>query len=172
VGARGDGYVEVLDGIREGENVVVAANFLIDSESNLRSALNAFGSQDAKPGARAAAVVHRGVGRIEAVDLAQASATLAHGPIASLKWPGMTMDFKVKDPALLRTLKPGQSLGFEFVAAAGGDYTIVRVQPAAAKPDHGSAPAAGAKAAAAVQPVAGARAAAEPGSGAGAHKGH
>jgi len=50
VGARGDGYVEVLDGIREGDSVVVAANFLIDSESNLRSALNAFGKPAAGPG--------------------------------------------------------------------------------------------------------------------------
>ena len=57
VGARGDGYVEVVDGIREGENVVVAANFLIDSESNLRSAINAFGSRAAQSGAP---VTHKG----------------------------------------------------------------------------------------------------------------
>jgi membrane fusion protein, copper/silver efflux system len=57
VGARGDGYVEVVDGIREGENVVVAANFLIDSESNLRSAINAFGSRAAQS---SAPVTHKG----------------------------------------------------------------------------------------------------------------
>jgi Cu(I)/Ag(I) efflux system membrane fusion protein len=32
LGMRGDGYVEVLDGIHAGDNVVVSANFLIDSE--------------------------------------------------------------------------------------------------------------------------------------------
>jgi Cu(I)/Ag(I) efflux system membrane fusion protein len=42
LGARGDGYVAVLDGIFEDEPVVVSANFLIDAESNLRAALNAF----------------------------------------------------------------------------------------------------------------------------------
>ena len=57
--------------------------------------------------------------------------TLAHAPIASLKWPAMSMEFRVKDPALLRTLKPGQKIGFEFVDAGGGEYLIVRVQPAA-----------------------------------------
>jgi Cu(I)/Ag(I) efflux system membrane fusion protein len=34
--------VEVLDGISKGEEVVTAATFLIDAESNLRAALQAF----------------------------------------------------------------------------------------------------------------------------------
>jgi Cu(I)/Ag(I) efflux system membrane fusion protein len=42
-GARGDGFVEVLEGLADGDRVVVRANFLIDSESNLRAALGAFG---------------------------------------------------------------------------------------------------------------------------------
>jgi Cu(I)/Ag(I) efflux system membrane fusion protein len=155
VGARGDGYVEVVDGIREGENVVVAANFLIDSESNLRSAINAFGSQGAQSGAPVTPMTHRGEGSVEAVDLAQASVSLTHGPIASLKWPGMTMDFHVKDPALLRTLKPGQSISFEFVAETGGEYNIVRVQPAtAAKPVREPNPAIGPKRATEPRPAA------------------
>ncbi len=44
LGARAGGYVEVLDGVREGERVVTSANFLIDAESNLRAALQAFTS--------------------------------------------------------------------------------------------------------------------------------
>ena len=42
-GARADGYVQILAGLEEGERVVVRANFLIDSESNLRATLSAFG---------------------------------------------------------------------------------------------------------------------------------
>lgn len=42
-GTRADGYVQILAGLEEGERVVVRANFLIDSESNLRAALSAFG---------------------------------------------------------------------------------------------------------------------------------
>ena len=44
LGARGDGYVAIKDGVFEDELVVVSANFLIDAESNLRAALNAFTS--------------------------------------------------------------------------------------------------------------------------------
>jgi Cu(I)/Ag(I) efflux system membrane fusion protein len=39
LGRRGAGYVEIRDGLKESENVVTSANFLIDAESNLRSAL-------------------------------------------------------------------------------------------------------------------------------------
>ncbi len=42
LGRRGDGYVEVRDGVGEGEPVVVSANFLIDAESNLKAALKGF----------------------------------------------------------------------------------------------------------------------------------
>lgn len=42
VGAQGDGQAQILDGLKAGERVVVGANFLIDAESNLRSALQAF----------------------------------------------------------------------------------------------------------------------------------
>ena len=163
VGARGDGYVEVVDGVREGESVVVSANFLIDSESNLRSAINAFGSQGAPSGAP---VTHKGEGTVEAVDLAQGSVTLAHGPIASLKWAAMTMDFRVKDPAVLRTLKPGQRIGFEFVAEAEGEYAIVRVQPAAGNTATAAQPAT------AANPAPGPKPATEPRPAPGEHKGH
>jgi membrane fusion protein, copper/silver efflux system len=42
LGQRGDGYVEIRQGISDGEPVVVSANFLIDAESNLKAALKGF----------------------------------------------------------------------------------------------------------------------------------
>ena len=41
-GHRGSGYVEVRQGVADGESVVVSANFLIDAESNLKAALKGF----------------------------------------------------------------------------------------------------------------------------------
>jgi Cu(I)/Ag(I) efflux system membrane fusion protein len=39
LGRRGKGFVEIRDGLKEGEAVVTSANFLIDAESNLKAAL-------------------------------------------------------------------------------------------------------------------------------------
>jgi RND family efflux transporter MFP subunit len=39
VGRRSDNFVELLQGVSDGEQVVVSANFLIDAESNLKAAL-------------------------------------------------------------------------------------------------------------------------------------
>lgn len=50
LGQRGDHYVEVLAGVGEGEPVVVSANFLIDSESNLRAALSGMTAASAPAG--------------------------------------------------------------------------------------------------------------------------
>jgi len=40
LGRRGGGRVEIVEGLAEDDKVVVSANFLIDAESNLKSALN------------------------------------------------------------------------------------------------------------------------------------
>jgi Cu(I)/Ag(I) efflux system membrane fusion protein len=45
LGVRGEGFVEIREGVKAGEQVVVTANFLIDAESNLQAALQAFGPQ-------------------------------------------------------------------------------------------------------------------------------
>jgi Cu(I)/Ag(I) efflux system membrane fusion protein len=48
LGHRGSGYVEIREGVADGEPVVVAANFLIDAESNLKAALKGF-AEGAQP---------------------------------------------------------------------------------------------------------------------------
>ncbi len=48
LGRRGGGYTEITSGLQLGEEVVISATFLIDAESNLKAALQAF-SQGAQP---------------------------------------------------------------------------------------------------------------------------
>ena len=45
LGRRGDGRVEIMEGVADGDKVVVSANFLIDAESNLKAALQGLGNQ-------------------------------------------------------------------------------------------------------------------------------
>jgi Cu(I)/Ag(I) efflux system membrane fusion protein len=46
LGRRGDGRVEITEGLGEGDRVVVSANFLIDAESNLKAALHGLTAGD------------------------------------------------------------------------------------------------------------------------------
>ncbi len=46
LGRTGGGYVEILDGVKEGDEVVTSATFLIDSESNLKAALKDLEGQE------------------------------------------------------------------------------------------------------------------------------
>ena len=128
LGRRGDGVVEVLEGVQEGDTVVVGANFLIDSESNLKAAVAGFGGA-AKPASQLPAKTHAAEGTVEGIDLKSGVVNIAHGPVASLNWPGMTMEFKVKSPALLTGIKTGTRIGFEFVEQAKGEWVVVQVSP-------------------------------------------
>ncbi|HNO75696.1 MAG TPA: efflux RND transporter periplasmic adaptor subunit [Nitrosomonas mobilis] len=141
LGARADGYVEVLGGLEAEEAVVIKANFLIDAESNLKAALNGFdhddhsmlpdGKSHASPATATGSetAIHRGEGSIEAIDFAHATLTLAHGPIASLNWPAMRMDFQLTDSDWLRSLQPGQKVIFDFIEQPAGEYVIVAIRP-------------------------------------------
>jgi Cu(I)/Ag(I) efflux system membrane fusion protein len=117
-GVRGDAFVEILDGLREGERVVAAGNFLIDSESNLKAALG--GMEKAKP------VGHQAVGKLDAID--GGTVTISHEPIASLKWPKMTMEFVPANAALFAGIKPGSAIAFEFVERKPGEWVITKVE--------------------------------------------
>ena len=147
LGFHADGYAEVLGGLRLGESVVIKANFLIDAESNFKSALSGFGhgSFDAvahehdvagSHAGESARATHRGEGVIRAMDFAHGVVTLAHDPIPSLNWPAMTMDFRVIEPSLLQSFKPDQRIVFEMAEESAGEFVLVHIEAAAAHHDH------------------------------------
>ena len=140
LGARSDTSIEVIEGVKEGERVVIAANFLIDAESNLKAAVGGFGhsahgaaaetGKESAPGQAAAkGASHRAEGTVEELDAKAGTVSLNHGPIESLKWPAMTMEFKVANSALLKELKPGAMVAAEFVERGPGEWVITSVKP-------------------------------------------
>jgi RND family efflux transporter MFP subunit len=123
LGQRGGEYVQVFDGVREGEMVVSSANFLIDAESNLKAALEGMRKTGA-PAAKPAAVGHRAIGVVNAIDAAAGAVTISHEPVASLQWPAMKMDFVLANPGLVAGLQPGAAVAFEFVERGPGEWVI------------------------------------------------
>jgi Cu(I)/Ag(I) efflux system protein CusF len=75
-----------------------------------------------------------GKGVIVRVDVAAGIANINHEAIPALKWPAMTMDFKVPDKQQLAPLKAGQSVTFGLVKDAKHGYVISHIEvPSSAK---------------------------------------
>ena len=127
LGGRSHDYVEVLSGITQGEQVVTSANFLIDSESNLKAALRDMGDVPAKPQAQQKTVGHQAHGVLEAIN-DDGSVSITHDPIPALKWPSMTMDFALANPSLAANIKPGSAISFEIVERGQGEWVITKLQ--------------------------------------------
>jgi Cu(I)/Ag(I) efflux system protein CusF len=97
----------------------------------LAMAVPAAAQMQGMPGMQASetkSAVHKGQGTINRVDQASGKINLTHGPIKSLGWAGMTMDFPVKDKAMLSGLKPGQRVEFELEKVATGEYPITHIR--------------------------------------------
>ena len=134
-GERSADWVEVRSGVKEGESVVVAANFLIDAESNLRAALGGLGG--AKPADSPKAVSHQATGTLDVLGT-NGAVTITHGPVPSLKWPGMTMEFTLANPAVAAGVKPGSPIAFEFVERKPGEWVVTSLRAEQAAPGKGA----------------------------------
>jgi Cu(I)/Ag(I) efflux system protein CusF len=68
-------------------------------------------------------------GEVKKIDEAAGKITLKHGPIKSLDMDedGMTMVFRVQDPAMLKQVKVGDKVQFEAERASAG-ITITKMQ--------------------------------------------
>ncbi|MDP2695362.1 MAG: copper-binding protein [Gallionella sp.] len=76
-----------------------------------------------------AAQAHKAEGVVNSVDLRNGKVNMTHGPVESLGWPGMTMDFAVKDKAILKGINPGQKVAFEVVKEGPGKFYVNRITP-------------------------------------------
>ena len=67
-------------------------------------------------------------GEAKKIDESAGKITLKHGPTKSLGMDeGMTMAYRVKDPAMLKQVKVGDKVRFEVENADNG-YTVTKIQ--------------------------------------------
>jgi Cu(I)/Ag(I) efflux system membrane fusion protein len=111
IGIETGGQTEVKRGLQAGQRVVVSSQFLIDSEASLKG-VEARLNVEPKPDATNTAPRHQGEAKVESIG--RDAVTLSHGPIPSMKWGPMTMDFKLPQRGLPRDLAAGDRVSFEF----------------------------------------------------------
>ncbi|NIM42821.1 MAG: hypothetical protein GTN84_15675 [Hydrogenophaga sp.] len=84
--------------------------------------------KDMDMGAKTApAKVHEAKATVKSVDKQAGTVVLAHGPVATLNWPPMTMTFRVKDMKVLDKLDAGKSVEVEFVQQ-NKEYVVTKVK--------------------------------------------
>ncbi|MBI3435101.1 MAG: copper-binding protein [Proteobacteria bacterium] len=66
-------------------------------------------------------------GEVRKIDESAGKITLNHGPIKNLDMDGMTMVFRVKDAAMLKTVKVGDKVKFE-VDRVNGALTVTHIE--------------------------------------------
>ncbi|APR54634.1 efflux RND transporter periplasmic adaptor subunit [Sphingomonas koreensis] len=110
-GSEAGGKTEILAGLSDGEKIVASGQFLLDSEASLSSVpARPIGGSARPPAAQPA--LYEAVGRIGKIDAS--GVTLDHGPVPALRWPAMTMTFRLGSPALARGFKVGDRVRFGF----------------------------------------------------------
>ena len=123
VGTDVEGKTTILSGLKEGQSVVLSGQFLIDSEASLKSTVSRLETTtSAEASAQAKPLHHSAEGRIEAIKPDEI--TIAHGPVASLSWPAMTMGFKPPAGGVPENLKVGARVRFSFMQSAQGGFEI------------------------------------------------
>ena len=147
-GIESGGQTEIKRGLQVGQRVVVSSQFLIDSEASLRGVEARLNSEPATPAARSAAAAasaprHVGEAKVEAIG--KDAMTLSHGPIPTIKWGAMTMDFKLPPDGVPRNVAVGDRVTFEFFIGSDNLPQLTTVTPMASSAPQAAASAAGSK---------------------------
>lgn len=127
IGHEQNGQTEILSGLKQGQKIVLSGQFLIDSEANLKGVEGRW-SLDKKQGSvKPAAQSYHTTALVEAV--ADEALTLTHPEIPALKWPGMTMDFRLAPDH--SSIKPevGSKIQIEFLLPEDEAPLIIQWQP-------------------------------------------
>lgn len=123
VGASLGDWVEILNGLKAGDNVVTSGQFLIDSEASLRSSLPQFDAEtSAVPETSATPVGYHTQGVIRAINDNQV--TIEHEAVPALNWSPMTMDFTLPPSGLPQGMGIGSTVRFQFNMDDSGIHVL------------------------------------------------
>ena len=125
VGLEWAGETEIRRGLEAGQSVVASGQFLIDSEASLRATSTRMSETASSP---AATAVHTGEGTITAIGAN--TVTLQHGPIASIQWSAMTMEFILPPVDARPELRLAEHVRFAFTMGDDGRPRLTRIEPA------------------------------------------
>jgi len=125
-GIESGAWVEVIAGLKAGDRVVTSAQFLIDSEASLAGSFRRLNEYERSRTEQEPVNVF-GAGVVEEIDRASRRMMIRHGPIDSLGWPGMTMQFDVGEAVDMDRVGAGQNVHFAIEPDAQGVYRVTMI---------------------------------------------
>jgi len=138
LGIESGDYYQILSGVTAGDKVVTSAQFLIDSESNLKADIGRIQHRphfhSSKPTSSNHPHEFIGMGTVRQVDLSRHTLTLFHQPIAALNMPAMAMALPVNKTVNLVSVKAGDEIYFVLVRQGKGRYVITKINVIQVKP--------------------------------------
>jgi len=125
IGIESDKDYQILSGLKAGDKVVTSAQFLIDSESNIKAATSRLQSGQSKP-EKPIQREHIGMGTIKEVDHQNHKIIIHHQPIPSLGMEEMTMILPVSDKVPIKSVKPGDNIHFIMIKQQN-NYLVTKI---------------------------------------------
>ncbi len=122
VGYESGNTTVISRGLDVEDRVVTSGQFLIDSESNIDTALARFEEHSSDPTTR-----ENVDAEILDVNLDKGTLRVKHGPIESWGWRAMTMNLKVSEQSMLEEVEIGVPVRLEIEKQPGGSVQITRI---------------------------------------------
>jgi len=137
LGIESGDWIEIRDGLSEGDQVVTSGQFLIDSEASLKASIKrmqetsstAMDNQMDMSKTDKEDEMVMGQGVIKKIMPADMRLNISHEPILQLGWPDMTMDFNVNQQVDLKQFNTNDKIEFELQKGSDG-YEIKSIRKA------------------------------------------
>jgi len=131
-------FAEILSGVEAGENIVVSAQFLLDSESSKTSDFKRMSHQSDEETPQTPATAPVWVeATINSLMVDHRMINVSHQAIEEWQWPAMTMDFMVADSVPFSRLEQGMTLHIEITKTDNDQYLVSNIHiPSSPKVDQ------------------------------------
>ncbi|HNP35831.1 MAG TPA: efflux RND transporter periplasmic adaptor subunit [Woeseiaceae bacterium] len=128
IGIESGDRIEILSGLTTADRVVTSGQFLIDSESNIDTALARMDESMANEAPITAKTTVMVAAVVTDIDATSRKVTLQHEAIPEWEWPAMTMGFDVAEMSLFETIDTGQPVHATIEKHGDNHYLVVDIQ--------------------------------------------